>query len=99
MCFILFIHPRSLIVIGESKLDEPSRIERMVGEIVGLRMLVAALLEKQGGSEAIRESLLDAIEVREFRSDTPEGAARIKACGKSMLRNFPAPMDERITKN
>lgn len=77
-------------------MDEPSRIERMVGEIVGLRMLVAALLEKQGGSEAIRESLLEAIDLREFRSDTPEGAARIKACGKSMLRNFPEPMDEKI---
>lgn len=80
-------------------MDEPSRIERMVGEIVGLRMLVAALLEKQGGSDAIRESLLDAIDAREFRSDTPEGAARIKACGKSMLRNFPDAMDERITQS
>ena len=80
-------------------MDEPSRIERMVGEIVGLRMLVAALLEKQTDSEAIRESLLELIETREFRSDTPEGAQRIKACGKSMLRNFPDSMDEPIVKS
>ena len=78
-------------------MDEPSRIERMVGEIAGLRILVAALLEQQGGCDAIRESLLETIDAREFRSDTPEGAARIKACGKSMLRNFPEPMDELIT--
>ena len=32
-------------------MDEPNRIERMVGEIVGLRLLVATLLEKQGGAE------------------------------------------------
>lgn len=79
-------------------MDEPSRIERMVGEIVGLRMLVAALLEKQDDVEAIRTKLLDKLEGHVIRSDTPEGAERIKACGKSMLQNFPESMDERITK-
>ena len=78
-------------------MEEPNRIERMVGEIVGLRILVAALLEKQGGCESIREELLKAIDDYDIRSDTPEGAARIKACGKSMLQNFPELMGERIT--
>lgn len=79
-------------------MDEPNRIERMVGEIVGLRVLVAALLEKQGGSDAIRQSLLENIECYDIRSDTPEGADRIRACAKSMLQNFPQVMDEKIVK-
>ena len=79
-------------------MEEPSRIERMVGEIVGLRMLVAALLEKQDDVDAIKAQLLEKIEGHVIRSDTPEGAERIKACGKSMLQNFPESMDERITK-
>lgn len=78
-------------------MDEPSRIERMVGEIVGLRILVATMLEKQGGCDAIRDQLLATIDAFEVRSDTPEGAERIKACGKSMLQNFPKAMDARIT--
>lgn len=78
-------------------MDEPNRIERMVGEIVGLRVLVAALVEKQGGAEALRGQLLEAIDAFEVRSDTPEGAQRIKACGQNMLRNFPEPMDIAIT--
>ena len=78
-------------------MEEPNRIERMVGEIVGLRILVAALLEKQGGCESIRGELLEAIDDYDIRSDTPEGAARIKACGKSMLQNFPELMDEKIS--
>ena len=78
-------------------MDEPSRIERMVGEIVGLRMLVAALLEKQDGWDATREELLTAIDVYELRSDTPEGAERIRACGKNMLQNFPEKMSAKIT--
>lgn len=80
-------------------MDEPSRIERMVGEIVGLRMLVADLLERQGGGEAIRDQLLVALDAYEVRSDTPEAAERIKACSKSMLRNFPDLMDEKIVKD
>ena len=80
-------------------MDEPSRIERMVGEIVGLRMLVAALLEKQGGLDAIREQLMTDIDDYEVRSDTPEGAERIRACGKSMLRNFPEKMAAKITQD
>ena len=79
-------------------MEEPNRIERMVGEIVGLRILVAALLEKQGESEAIRQSLLEGIDGYDIRSDTPEGAQRIKACAKSMLQNFPEVMDEKIVK-
>ena len=78
-------------------MDEPNRIERLVGEIVGLRLLVAALIEKQGGTESIRKDLMAAIDAYEVRSDTAEGAARIKACGKNMLSNFPNPMDEKIT--
>lgn len=79
-------------------MDEPNRIERMVGEIVGLRVLVAALLEKQGGCDAIRQSLLEGVDAYDVRSDTPEGAQRIKACASSMLRNFPEAMDEQIVK-
>lgn len=78
-------------------MDNPSRIERMVGEIIGLRILVAALLENQAGADALRPQLLEALETYEVRSDTPEGAQRIKACGQSMLRNFPDVMDEKIT--
>lgn len=78
-------------------MNEPSRIERMVGEIVGLRLLVEALLEKQGGADAIRDELLLAIDAFEPRSDTVDGAVRIKACAENMLQNFPQPMDEIIT--
>lgn len=79
-------------------MDEPNRIERMVGEIVGLRVLLAAVLEKQGGCDAIRQDLLKSIDAYDIRSDTPEGAQRIKACATSMLQNFPAVMDEKIVK-
>ena len=78
-------------------MDEPNRIERLVGEIVGLRILVAQLVEKQGGADAMRPQVMEALKAYDVRSDTPEGAARIKACGKSMLRNFPDLMDEKIT--
>ena len=78
-------------------MDEPNRIERLVGEIVGLRILVAALVEKQGGIETLRDEVIEKAEAYEVRSDTPEGAARIKACGENMLRNFPNLMDEKIT--
>ena len=78
-------------------MDEPNRIERLVGEIVGLRILVAALVEKQGGIESLREEVTQKVEAYEVRSDTPEGASRIKACGENMLRNFPNLMDEKIT--
>ena len=78
-------------------MDEPNRIERLVGEIVGLRILVSQLVEKQGGADAMRSQLMEALEAYDVRSDTPEGAARIKACGKSMLSNFPDLMDEKIT--
>ena len=30
-------------------MDEPNRIERLVGEVIGLHILVTALVEKQGG--------------------------------------------------
>lgn len=78
-------------------MDEPNRIERLVGEIIGLRILVATLLEKQGGAGSLRNELMTAIDQYEVRSDTPEGAERIKACGQNMLRNFPDSMDEKIT--
>ena len=78
-------------------MDEPNRIERLVGEIIGLRILVAALVEKQGGMDILKNEVMDKIAAYEVRSDTAEGAQRIKACGISMLRNFPDPMDEKIT--
>lgn len=78
-------------------MDEPNRIERLVGEIIGLRLLVAALVEKQGGVKALRKDVMTAIDAYEVRSDSEEGAARIKACGLNMLSNFPDPMAEKIT--
>jgi len=78
-------------------MDEPSRMERMVGEIIGLRMLVAELVEQQGGADAIRNQVLDRAEQFTVRSDTPEGAERIKACCLNMLQNFPEPMDKEIS--
>lgn len=78
-------------------MDEPNRIERLVGEIIGLRLLVAELVEKQGGVESLRKDLMATIDAYDVRSDTAEGAARIKACGSNMLSNFPDPMDEKIT--
>ena len=78
-------------------MDEPNRIERLVGEIVGLRILVAALAEKQGGMESIRDVVMAEVEQYDPRSDTAEGAQRIKACSVNMLRNFPNPMDKKIT--
>lgn len=78
-------------------MEEPNRIERLVGEIIGLKILVAKLVEQQGGTESLRKELMAAIETYEVRSDTTEGATRIKACGINMLSNFPKPMDEKIT--
>lgn len=78
-------------------MDEPNRIERLVGEIIGLRLLVATLVEKQGGVDSLRTDLMGAIDAYDVRSDTEEGAARIKTCGTNMLRNFPDPMDAKIT--
>lgn len=78
-------------------MDEPNRIERLVGEIIGLRILVAKLLDNQVGMNATQDELMAAIDQYEVRSDTPEGADRIKACGKNMLQNFPQNMDEKIT--
>ena len=78
-------------------MDEPNRIERLVGEIIGLRLLVSTLVEKQGAVEALRPEVLQKLEIFEVRSDTTEGAQRIKACGENMLKNFPNPMDENIT--
>lgn len=78
-------------------MDEPNRIERLVGEIVGLRILVAALVEKQGGMETMRDAVMQELHSYEVRSDTTDGAERIKACGENMLRNFPNLMDEKIT--
>lgn len=78
-------------------MDEPNRIERLVGEIIGLRILVAKLLEKQGGVSLIHHELIAEIVQYEVRSDTPEGAERIRACGKNMLQNFPNSMDEKIS--
>ena len=78
-------------------MDEPNRIERLVGEIIGLRILVATLVEKQGGIDALRDEVMQTVEAHEVRSDTAEGAARIKACSVNMLRNFPNLMEEKIT--
>lgn len=78
-------------------MDEPSRMERMVGEIIGLRMLVAELVERQGGADEIRDQVLERFENFTVRSDTPEGAERISACCANMLNNFPQPMDKQIS--
>ena len=43
-------------------MDEPNRIERLVGEIIGLRILVATLVEKQGGIDALRDEVMQTVE-------------------------------------
>ena len=78
-------------------MQEPSRMERMVGELIGLKMLVAELVEQQGGADSIREKVVSKAEGFTVRSDTPEGADRIKACCINMLQNFPDPMDKEIS--
>ena len=79
-------------------MDEPNRIERMVGELIGLRMLITAIVEENGGADRIRPQLLKALEQFEVNSETPEAARRIKACSENMLKNFPSRMDDQIAK-
>ena len=78
-------------------MDEPNRIERLVGEVIGLHILVAALVEKQGGMESLLDEVMQSAEAYIVRSDTAEGAERIKACSINMLRKFPDSMDKKIT--
>ena len=79
-------------------MEEPNRIERMVGELIGLRMLITAIVEENGGADRIRPQLLKVLEQFEVNSETPEAARRIKACSENMLKNFPSRMDEQIAK-
>lgn len=79
-------------------MDTPSRMERMVGELIGLRMLVARLVENEatradGGisAEATRDAAVAAAQTFPISSDTPEGAERIRFCALTMLRAFPEP--------
>jgi hypothetical protein len=79
-------------------MEEPSRIEKMVGELLGLRMLVTQLLKaeaaRSGGPDAmagIRAATLAAIADWPIGSDTAEGAERIRRCAQGMLSEFPAP--------
>jgi len=80
-------------------MENPSRMERMVGELIALKVVVEHLVEAQGGIEPIRAQLLDRMEAFMVKSDTPEIAQRIKACGKNSLQNFPKPMDDQITES
>ncbi len=76
-------------------MEEPSRIEKLVGEVLGLRMIVAQLLNQQShAGKAIAETqgaALAVIETWPIGSDTPEGAERIRGCARTMLKAFPAP--------
>jgi hypothetical protein len=83
---------------------EPNRNERMVGEIIGLRLLVAHLLAEEAARSgdantyeaAVKTSTLEALKAWSIGSDTPEGAERIRACAESMLTEFPKPMGRPI---
>jgi hypothetical protein len=79
-------------------MEEPSRIEKMVGELLGLRLIVSQLLEAEAARHPDAESLqrvrgaaLAAIETWPIGSDTPEGAERIRRCARGMLTEFPGP--------
>ncbi len=79
-------------------MQEPSRMEKMVGELLGLRMIVAQLLDREaaraGDGDVIaetREAALAVMATWPIGSDTPEGAERIRFCAQEMLNAFPEP--------
>ena len=79
-------------------MDEPSKMERMVGELIAQRMMLSELIDQQGGADKIREALLNRLASFEVNSETSGGAERIHACAKNVLQNFPKPMDKVIAK-
>lgn len=72
---------------------ELTRIERMVGEIIGLRLLVSDLLEQDAQRrDSVRSGALARLDDWRIGSDTPEGADRIRTYVGQMLTAFPAPV-------
>jgi hypothetical protein len=70
----------------------------MVGELLGLRLLVTQLLENEaertgdaGVVDATRAKALAKMRDWPIGSDTPEGAERIRTCAVTMLTAFPGP--------
>ncbi|MHB8283249.1 MAG: hypothetical protein ACYDD1_01090, partial [Caulobacteraceae bacterium] len=79
-------------------MDIPTRAEKMVGELIGLRLLVAQLLENEAvrsgdpaATETTRGKTLARLADWPIGADTPEGAERIRSCATTMLTVFPAP--------
>lgn len=79
-------------------MEAPTRIEKMVGEMLGLRLLVAQLVENEakrsgdpGAADAIRAGALAQMKDWPIGSDTAEGAERIRSCAVTMLTVFPGP--------
>ena len=72
---------------------ELTRIERMVGEIIGLRLLVTEMvaLDSERGPTASSGALARLDDWR-IGSDTPEGAERIRTYVRQMLSAFPSPV-------
>lgn len=79
-------------------MNEPNRMERMVGELIALRILVSELVDQQGGADKIRDAVLNRLESFEVNSDSSDGAERIHACAENVLKNFPEPMHKVIAK-
>ena len=70
-----------------------TRIERLVGEIIGLRLLLSELLEQDADRcDAVRSGALSRLDVWRIGSDTPEGADRIRTYVRQMLAAFPVPV-------
>lgn len=80
-------------------MNEPSRIEKMVGTLLGLRMIVAQLLAaeaaRSGDASArvneLRNAALAMLETWPIGSDTVEGALNIRRSAVGMLTEFPGP--------
>lgn len=72
---------------------ELTRIERMVGEMIGLRLLITEIvaLDAERGSAASGGALARLDDWR-IGSDTPEGAERIRTYVRQMLSTFPLPV-------
>lgn len=73
--------------------SELTRIERLVGEVIGLRLLVTELLEQdEGKRKLVQSGALARLDEWKIGSDTAEGADRIRTYVGQMLAAFPAPV-------
>ncbi len=72
---------------------ELTRIERLVGEIIGIRLLITEILALDSEhSNAVKSGALARLDDWRIGSDTPEGADRIRTYVGQMLSAFPVPV-------